>query len=66
MLYLGGRGVAVGQGAGFGRKPKTFSKCLGVGHQLSVKCSINNNDYTLIIVIITHLYCTGYKTITLN
>ena len=69
MLSLGGGGVAVGQGEGFGLKPKTFVKCLGVGHQLSVtsvKYSINNNNYTLIIIITTHLYCTGYKTITLN
>ena len=27
---------------------------------------INNNNYTLNIIIITHLYCTGYKTATLN
>ena len=67
MLSLGGGGVAVGRGEGFCLKPKTFVKCLGVGHQLSVtsvKYSINNN-YTLIIII-THLNCTGHKTITLN
>ena len=52
MLSLGGGGVAVGQGEGFGLKPKTFVKCLGVGYQLSVtsvKYSINNNNYTLIL-----------------
>ena len=39
-------------GEGFGLKPKTFVKCLGVGYQLSVtsvKYSINNNNYTLIL-----------------
>ena len=50
MLYLGGGGgVAAGQGAGFGLKPKTVVKCLGVGHHLSIKYSIHNNNYTLIL-----------------
>ena len=49
MLAWVGEGVAVCQGAGFGLKSKHFVKCLGVGHQLSVKYSIKNNNYTLIL-----------------